>query len=377
MPSFMMPKGVVHMRGMKLSLVLTSVVVVALAVWAGAYVQETGSHMAVAAERFLTSLSKDQLAKATYPFDAPERLDWHFIPRPRKGLPIKELSGEQRALAFGLIQSGTAATGFLKVTTIMSLEQILLELEKGSGPTRDPELYYLTVFGTPTNRGRWGWRVEGHHLSLNFVLEDGKIISGTPAFFGSNPGEVRQGPRQGLRTLADREDRALRLLQALDENQKKAVMFSHEAPKEIRAVSPPAPQPLTDPAVGVAYADMTGDQRSMLRAPVRVVCPGYDGRSRPCLARRDPRRRVREDQVHLGRPRRPQPAPRLPRPGPDLPHRVQQYPERRQPHPLRLAEYAGRFRDADCRALKTGGGRRGARKGGPRPASLRPAFTEN
>ncbi len=266
MPSFMMPKGVVHMRGMKLSLVLTSVVVVALAVWAGAYVQETGSHMAVAAERFLTSLSKDQLAKATYPFDAPERLDWHFIPRPRKGLPIKELSGEQRALAFGLIQSGTAATGFLKVTTIMSLEQILLELEKGSGPTRDPELYYLTVFGTPTNRGRWGWRVEGHHLSLNFVLEDGKIISGTPAFFGSNPGEVRQGPRQGLRTLADREDRALRLLQALDENQKKAVMFSHEAPKEIRSVSPPAPQPLTDPAVGVAYADMTGDQRSMLRA---------------------------------------------------------------------------------------------------------------
>ncbi len=255
------------MRGFKLSLVLASVAVVALAVWAGAYVQETGSHMAVAAERFLDSLSKDQTAKATYPFDAAERLDWHFIPRPRKGLPIKEMSAEQRALAFGLIQSGTAASGFLKVTTIMSLEAILRELEKGSGPVRDPELYYLTIFGTPTNRGRWGWRVEGHHLSLNFVLEDGKIISATPAFFGSNPGEVRQGPRQGLRTLADREDRALRLLQALDENQRKTAMFSPEAPREIRDVSPTThPQPLTDPAVGVAYADMTGDQRTMLRA---------------------------------------------------------------------------------------------------------------
>ena len=85
---------------------------------------------------------------------------------------------------------------------------------------RDPELYYLTIFGKPPDRGKWGWRVEGHHLSLNFALEDGKIVAATPAFFGANPAEVRQGPRQGLRTLADREDRALRLIQSLDEGQK-------------------------------------------------------------------------------------------------------------------------------------------------------------
>ena len=78
----------------------------------------------------------------------------------------------------------------------MSLEQILRELEKGSGPVRDPELYYLTIFGKPEDRGTWGWRIEGHHLSLNFALEDGKIVAATPAFFGSNPGEVRQGPRR-------------------------------------------------------------------------------------------------------------------------------------------------------------------------------------
>src|SRR5262245_6968673 len=99
-----MPKGVEHMRGIKLSLALASVAVVGLALWAGAYFEQTGSRMAVAADRFLASLSKEQVSKATYPFDAPERLDWHFIPRPRKGLPIKELSSEQRALAFGLIQ---------------------------------------------------------------------------------------------------------------------------------------------------------------------------------------------------------------------------------------------------------------------------------
>ena len=102
----------------------------------------------------------------------------------------------------------------------------------------------MTIFGTPTNRGRWGWRVEGHHLSLNFVLEEGKIVSATPAFFGSNPGEVRQGPRQGLRTLADREDRALRLLQALDEEAEKiGHILGRGSPRNPRGESHPSLRP--------------------------------------------------------------------------------------------------------------------------------------
>ena len=253
------------MRGIKASLVLASMVVVGLAMWAGAYVDQTGSRMAVAADRFLASLSSDQSAKARFEFSSEERVDWHFIPRPRKGLPVKELKSEQRALAFGLIESGLAGSGFLKATSIMSLEAVLRELEQGrNGPVRDPELYFLTIFGTPSDSGKWGWRVEGHHLSLNFVLEDGKVVSATPAFFGSNPAEVRQGPRQGLRTLADREDRALRLLQALDEPQRKEATFAAEAPGEIRAAA--TPQPPTDAAPGIAYASLNREQQAMLRA---------------------------------------------------------------------------------------------------------------
>jgi hypothetical protein len=253
------------MHRIKLSLALASMAVVGLTLWAGAYFEQTASRMAVAADRFLASLSKEQAAKATFQFDDAERLNWHFIPRPRKGLPMKELSPEQRSLAFGLISSGLTGSGFLKATTIMSLEQILKELEKpGGAMVRDSELYYLTIFGSPMNGGKWGWRVEGHHLSLNFALENGKIVAATPVFFGANPAEVRQGPRQGLRTLADREDRALRLLQALDENQRKSVFFSSEAPRDIRAAN--TPQPPTDPAVGVAYGDLNGDQRTMFRA---------------------------------------------------------------------------------------------------------------
>jgi Protein of unknown function (DUF3500) len=254
------------MRGIKASLVLASMVVVGLALWAGAYVDQTGSRMAVAADRFLKSLDAELAKKVRYDFDSEERLNWHFIPRERKGVPLGDLYSEQRALAFGLIQSGLAGSGYLKATSIMSLEAVLRQLEQGRGPLRDPERYFLTIFGTPSDKGKWGWRVEGHHLSLNFVLQDGKVVSATPAFFGANPAEIRQGPRQGLRTLADREDRALRLLQALDENQRKSAIFSAEAPGDIRAAN--TKQPPTDPAVGVAYAELNRDQQAMLRALV-------------------------------------------------------------------------------------------------------------
>ena len=150
----------------------------------------------------------------------------------------------------------------------MSLEQILKELEQGKGPVRDPELYFVTIFGKPSDGGKWGWRIEGHHLSLNFTLEDGKIVSATPAFFGSNPAEVRQGPREGLRTLADVEDRALRLVQALDDRQKKEAVVDKMAPKDIRAAN--SPQPPTEGAVGISFADLNDEQRQLLRALVEA-----------------------------------------------------------------------------------------------------------
>ncbi len=256
------------MHRMRASLVLASAAVVGLSLWAGAYVDQTGSRMAVSADRLLKSLDADQSDKIRYAFESEERLNWHFIPRERKGLPIKELKGEQQALAFGLIESGVASSGFLKATTIMSLEAVLREMEQGRGPLRDPERYFLTIFGTPSDRGRWGWRVEGHHLSLNFVLDDGKILAATPAFFGSNPAEVRQGPRQGLRTLVEREDRAIRLLQALDADQRKTATFAEKAPADVRAAH--TPQPPTEAPVGIAYSQLNRDQQAMLRALVET-----------------------------------------------------------------------------------------------------------
>ena len=260
------------MHRLKPSLALAALGIVGLALWAGAYVDRSGNEMVTAADRFLDALDDARKAQAAFPYEGPERLNWHFIPRERKGLPIKAMDPAQRALAFGLMRTGLAGNGYLKATTIMSLEEILREMEQGKGPVRDPERYFFSIFGTPAERGRWGWRVEGHHLSLNFTIEDGKIVAATPAFFGSNPGEVRQGPRKGLRTLADVEDRALRLLQALDADQRKVAVVAEEAPREIRsgdfkgADTGLAPQAPTDPARGIAYARLNDDQRKAFRA---------------------------------------------------------------------------------------------------------------
>ncbi len=250
------------------SLVLGSIAVVGLSLWAAAQMDPTGASMAEAGQRFLTALDEPTKARAAFAYDDPERLNWHFIPRDRKGLPIKEMTPAQRALAFGLIQSGLSRTGAVKATTIMSLEAILRDMEKGSGPTRDPELYYVSIFGTPTNKGRWGWRVEGHHLSLNFTIEDGRIQSATPAFFGANPAEVRQGPREGLRTLAEVEDRALRLYQALDETQQKQALANDTAPGDIPSnTGNPGglalDAPIVEP-VGLAVGEMKPSQRRLL-----------------------------------------------------------------------------------------------------------------
>jgi Protein of unknown function (DUF3500) len=263
------------MRGIKPSLALAAVGVIGVAMWASAYYDSSGSQMATAARRVLASLEKDKLAAATFPYESPERLNWHFIPRERKGLSIKAMTSAQRSLAFGLLHTGLGASGYLKATTIMSLEQVLKEVEKGSGPVRDPELYFFSVFGAPSDKGKWGWRVEGHHLSLNFTLEDGKIVSATPAFFGANPAEVRQGPREGLRTLDDVEERALRLVQALTDAQKKEAVLADSAPKDIRAAN--TPQPPTEAAVGVAYARLTETQQPMLRALVEAYAEAMPG----------------------------------------------------------------------------------------------------
>jgi hypothetical protein len=173
---------------------------------------------------------------------------------------------EQRMLAMGLLNSGLSHRGFLKATTIMSLEQILRDLEQGKGPLRDPDRYFFSIFGQPEEHGSWAWRVEGHHLALNFTLSGGEVTV-TPNFMGSNPAEVLDGPRKGLRVLGQEEDLGRKLAQSLDEAQRKIAFYTNKVPSEIITGADRKAHVL-DPR-GIPLKDLTPEQKESLRALIR------------------------------------------------------------------------------------------------------------
>ncbi len=241
-----------------------------------------GEEMAAAANKFLESLRPEQRAKATFELKGDERLDWHFIPKVRKGLTLKDMSEAQRTLAHALLRSGLSAHGYAKTTNIISLEDILKVLEAGKGTmVRDHELYYFSIFGTPSATGTWGWRMEGHHYSQNFTVVKGELFSGTPSFMGTNPGEVRSGPRKGLRVLAEEEDLGRALVKSLNDEQRKAAIFDTKAPADIITVAKRKVTPLE--TAGIAAPKLDAAQTARLQALVKT----YVGRLRGDLADAD------------------------------------------------------------------------------------------
>jgi hypothetical protein len=225
--------------------------------------------MVSAAQGFLGTLTADQKKQATFDFDSNERFNWHFIPLQdkttrkytRKGLPLEEMSADQKKAALALVKSGTSEAGNMAVATIMSLEAILLEQEgPKSAMVRNPGWYFFTVFGTPSKTGKWGWRVEGHHLSMNFTMEGTQVVSATPCFFGANPAEVKGGTNKGKRILPEAEDFAIDLFKTLDEKQKEV---AHQ-PKHFGEPGALLKSPKVEKAVGLAAAQMTPAQKETL-----------------------------------------------------------------------------------------------------------------
>jgi hypothetical protein len=238
---------------------------------------EASAEMAAAANNYLNALTPEEKAKGVFDFKDAERTNWHFIPRARKGLPIKEMTQEQRLLAHALLASGLSHRGYGKAVSIMSLEAVLAELEKGKGPARDPEMYFFSIFGKPGGNDPWGWRVEGHHLSLNFTANGATTDPAmTPSFFGTNPGEVREGPRTGTRILGAEEELGRQLVKSLNEEQRKSAIILPEAPKDIINV----PGRNDTKPQGVPQSKMSPEQTALLTKLIHE----YLDRHRPDVA---------------------------------------------------------------------------------------------
>lgn len=257
------------------ALILLFAVIAAVGGSAAIYRTMAGPAMTEAADAFLASLDAAQRSKATMSFDQKQRTAWHFIPLPtRKGLQIKEMNDDQRQKARALLSAALSEVGYGKATTIMELEAILhvLEKDRAGAPIRDPERYYFTIFGQPSGQTKWGLSIEGHHLSLNFVVDQGRIVAHTPAFFGANPAIVRSdlvvGPKKGTRVLAKEEELGFDLINSLTPEQRAKAVIADKAPADLRAAG--EPQPPATPAEGVAAEDLNDAQTKTLRALIEA-----------------------------------------------------------------------------------------------------------
>ncbi len=227
--------------------------------------QRSAVAMAGAATAFLDSLSPELRQQAALPLEGDEPTRWNFIPNemfPRKGLMFKMMSEGQRKLAHDLLKTGLSQKGYLTAAAIMDLENVLRALENGGRFARDPDQYYVTVFGAPAAKSTWGWRVEGHHVSVHFTVDNASLVASSPAFFGSNPAEVREGPKKGLRVLAAEEDAGRALILALDESKRKTAIIEAVAPGEIVTNNKVAVDPLSP--VGIAATALTATERDLL-----------------------------------------------------------------------------------------------------------------
>ncbi len=228
--------------------------------------EPSGVKISHAAEGFLKTLTDGQRKQATFGYDSKERLNWHYIPRERKGLPLRDLEGDARKAAHVLIRSSLSDAGYDQALNVMSLEEILYLLEGGDRETRrarrDPGKYYISIFGTPSTEGTWGWRLEGHHISLNYTIVDGRVVASTPEFFGANPALVDAGPKRKIRILGPEEDIARQILLLCDREQAKVLHISPKAPDDIRSRG--TLQPVTAAPVGLPVSRMSAAQKKLV-----------------------------------------------------------------------------------------------------------------
>lgn len=230
--------------------------------------------MSAAVNTFLGTLSPEEQKVAIVPFDDPVRFDWNYTPRSRKGITFKTMSPKQREAVFAVLKVVLSQEGYVKTQQIIDLENVLrvVESRPANDTYRDPENYAMLVYGKPGNEP-WGWRFEGHHISLHFSIVNG-AVSFTPGFLGSNPGKVLADmPQKGRVILKEEQELAFQLLQTLDAAQQKMAVLSERAPSDMLTTnSRKASLKRMD---GLALSAMRPKQQELFKKLIRTYLERY------------------------------------------------------------------------------------------------------
>jgi hypothetical protein len=232
------------------------------------------------ANAFLKSLTPELKSEAHFKLTDEERFNFNYVPMERKGPTFNDFNEKQKQTAMILLQTSLSKEGYRKTSEIMKLESVLRILENNSrkkadgSPGRDPLDYHFCIFGDPAPNSFWGWRFEGHHLSLNFVASEGTLVASTPTFFGTNPAIVKEGEHKGKEVLKVERTLGFSLVNSLNAQQLKIARFSDSAPQEIFTANNREATQLTP--MGISYADLTADQQATLMKLLNMFIDNYE-----------------------------------------------------------------------------------------------------
>lgn len=232
--------------------------------------------IAGAATTFLSLLSQDIKSQVQFKFDDEERFNWHYVPRYRSGVSLHDLTQPQLEAALQLLKVSLSVQGYKKATDVIALESVLREVEKrGEDDSyRDPKKYYFSIFGTPSNDKPWGWRIEGHHLSLNFSAANNKIQSSTPSFLGSNPATIPIGKRKGEQILKDESSLGFALVNSFSSTQLQTAVISETAYPDILSENKRKATSLSPK--GIPYGEMNEQQKKTFMSLLDVYVKNYE-----------------------------------------------------------------------------------------------------
>ncbi len=246
-----------------------------IVLFSSVFVQAQKKEVLTNAQSFMGTLTPELKSKAQFPFDDAERFNWNFVPIQRKGVTFYDFTPKQREAAMTLLKSSLSEQGYQKATAIVNLENILKVVENRGADDhyRDPMNYHFWVFGAPDEKNPWGWRFEGHHVSLNFSLLNGEIVSSTPSFFGSNPGIVKEGSSKGMEVLKQETDMGFSLVNSLSSTQRSTALLSETALPEI--VSGNNRKAMMQTPAGLSFKEMNKDQQAALLKLLDVYVKNY------------------------------------------------------------------------------------------------------
>lgn len=244
-----------------------------------------------ATNAWLAALTPEQKTKCMIEYTDIQRTDWHFIPRPwRKGLALSDMTPKQRDLAYKLMAVAVSPIGYDKLRWIMKQQDYLKIISDENPPSccgkygtqctttggcpslYDSGYYFISVFAQPSATALWGLSIEGHHFSVNYSMENGRVTSSTPNAMGSTPETMFADNYppipKGTRVMPEEENVALELLAALDATQRKIAVVATTSPRDIwnaGGLYPYARQP-----EGLPAEWMTPEQQAILRRLIHL-----------------------------------------------------------------------------------------------------------